>query len=148
MGSMVEFDGPAGGNAVRLYISGDTLVYRDLREIPRRYPTIDLGLLHLGGTRVLGLYVTMNGKQGVEALRLVNPHVALPIHYDDYSRFKSPLEDFAREVAAAGLEDRVHYLQRGETYVFEVPESRLVAPGGAARVSESESFRQEEGSPR
>lgn len=61
----------------------------------------------------------MTGKQGVEALRITDPRTALPIHYDDYEAFKSPLEDFERAVADAGLKDRVRYLVRGEAYEFE-----------------------------
>jgi L-ascorbate metabolism protein UlaG (beta-lactamase superfamily) len=121
MGSMLEFEGPNGETRLRLYISGDTLVHDGLREIPRRYPEIDLGLVHLGGTRVLGVLVTMDGHQGVEAIRIIGPRTAIPIHYNDYTAFKSPLEDFKRAVVEAGLEHRVHYLGHGETYEFEVP---------------------------
>ncbi len=121
MGSMFEFAEPNGETRLRLYISGDTLVHDGLREIPRRYPEIDLGLVHLGGTRVLGVMVTMDGRQGVEAIRIIRPRTAIPIHYDDYTAFKSPLEDFKRAVVEAGLEHRVHYLGHGETYEFEVP---------------------------
>lgn len=48
MGSMLEF-GREGeeDTRLRLYITGDTLVHDRLREIPRRYPDIDLGLFHL-----------------------------------------------------------------------------------------------------
>ena len=121
MGSMLEFEGPNGETRLRLYISGDTLVHDRLGEIPNRYPEIDLGLVHLGGTRVLGVMVTMDGRQGVEAIRLIQPRTAIPIHYNDYTAFKSPLEDFKRAVVEAGLEHRVHYLGHGETYEFEVP---------------------------
>ncbi len=124
MGSMLEFGATEGGTRLRLYITGDTLIHDRLREIPQRYPEIDLALLHLGGTRVLGLLVTMDADQGVEAMRIVDPKTAVPIHYNDYTVFKSPLEDFKRAVAQAGLEDRVRYLAHGETYEFEVPESR------------------------
>jgi L-ascorbate metabolism protein UlaG (beta-lactamase superfamily) len=122
MGSMLEFgDADEGGTRLRLYISGDTLVHNRLREIPQRYPEIDLALLHLGGTRVLGILVTMDAEQGVEALRIIDPRTAVPIHYNDYGVFKSPLEDFQRAVTEADLEDRVRYLAHGETYEFEVP---------------------------
>jgi L-ascorbate metabolism protein UlaG (beta-lactamase superfamily) len=117
MGSLLEFQAPPAP-PFRLYITGDTLVYDDLREIPRRYPDIDLALLHLGGTRVLGLLVTMDAAQGVEMLRLVQPRRAIPIHYNDYDVFKSPLSDFRQAVEAAGMEDRVHYLTHGQTYTF------------------------------
>jgi L-ascorbate metabolism protein UlaG (beta-lactamase superfamily) len=125
MGSMLEWQSPAGATVFQLYITGDTLLFNQIKEIPRRYPDIDLALLHLGGTRVLGLMVTMDGKQGVKMLQLIAPEMAIPIHYNDYTVFKSPLDDFKREVAAAGLADRVHYLSHGESFRFHVPASRL-----------------------
>lgn len=128
MGSMLEF-GPAGGaTAFRMYVSGDTLVFDDIREIPKRYPGIDLALLHLGGTRVVGVLVTMDAEQGIEMLRIVDSHVAIPIHYDDYDVFKSPLADFQQAVRDAGLERKVKYLRRGETYGFRIVPQAARAP--------------------
>lgn len=126
MGSLLEFES-ARGNGFRLYISGDTLMIDDLAEIPRRYPDIDAALLHLGGTRVLGILVTMDAKQGLEMLRLLHPRVAIPIHFNDYDVFKSPLSDFQLEVEEAGWQDRVHYLQHGETYTFRPVPRRAAA---------------------
>ncbi len=126
MGSLLEWETPAGRNLLRMYISGDTLVHNRLKEIPKRHPDIDLALLHLGGTRVLGLMVTMDARQGVEALRIIAPTIAIPIHYNDYSVFTSSLEDFKQEVHKAGLEDHIRYLAHGETYRFRVPGSRAV----------------------
>jgi hypothetical protein len=60
----------AGPARLRLHISGDTLAHSDLREIPQRYPDSDLALLHLGGTRPLGVLLTMDAEQGVPWLRL------------------------------------------------------------------------------
>ncbi len=124
MGSMLEFHTDRDRTLLRTYITGDTLVYRDIKDIPRRYPDIDLAVLHLGGTRALGVLVTMDAKQGVEMVKIINPTIAVPIHYNDYTVFKSPLEDFQREIKEAGLEDRMRYLLHGETYTFGVPESR------------------------
>ncbi|MDP8946946.1 MAG: MBL fold metallo-hydrolase [Actinomycetota bacterium] len=122
MGSMLEFGTAEDETRLRLYISGDTLVHEQLEEIPRRYPQIDLALLHLGGTMILGVVmVTMDARQGVEAIGIIEPRTAIPIHYNDYTVFKSPLEDFKRAVVEAGLEERVHYLSHGDTYEFEVP---------------------------
>jgi len=126
MGSMLEFESP-GTRPFRLYLTGDTLIIDDLKEIPRRYPDVDLALLHLGGTRVLGLLVTMDAKQGIEMLRIVRPHRAIPIHYNDYDVFTSPLSDFQREVRAAGMQDRVEYLTHGESYRFRVPSRQAAA---------------------
>jgi L-ascorbate metabolism protein UlaG (beta-lactamase superfamily) len=126
MGSMLEFE-PVGGPAFRLYITGDTLIFDDLKEIPRRYPDIDLALLHLGGTRVLGVLVTMDARQGVDLIKLVRPRRAIPIHYNDYDVFTSPLSDFEKEVTSARLDDTVHYLSHGESYTFQVVPKRAAA---------------------
>ena len=120
MGSMLEFHARSEKALYRMYITGDTLIYDDIREIPKRFADIDLALLHLGGTHVLGIMVTMDAAQGVEMMKIVNPATAIPVHYNDYDVFKSPLSDFQREVEAAGLTSRVHYLSHGDTYTFAV----------------------------
>jgi L-ascorbate metabolism protein UlaG (beta-lactamase superfamily) len=121
---MLEFQPAPERTALRLYITGDTLLHDDLHEIPRRYPAIDLALFHLGGTQIMGILLTMDAEQGVEAIRIINPREVIPIHYNDYEVFKSPLEDFKKAVAEAGFQDRVKYLSHGETYNFEVATSR------------------------
>lgn len=124
MGSMLEFGQATGETLFRLYITGDTLVYDQLKEIPKRYPDIDLALLHLGGTKIFGVVLTMDAKQGVQAIQIIAPQTAIPIHYNDYTVFKSPLEDFIKAVTAAGLEDKVRYISHGETYKFSARATR------------------------
>jgi len=119
MGSMVTW-GLGADARFRMYVSGDTLLHRELAEIPRRFPDLDLGLFHLGGTRVLGMLVTMDAAQGVAAVRMVNPRTAIPIHFDDYPVFRSPLQDFRDAAARAGLADRIRVLTRGELYTWEL----------------------------
>jgi L-ascorbate metabolism protein UlaG (beta-lactamase superfamily) len=123
MGSMLEY-GPPEQPDLRLYITGDTLIHDRLREIPARYPDIHLALLHLGGTRILGITLTMDATQGVEALRMMRPRHAIPIHYDDYTVFKSPLEDFRKAAERAGLTTQIHYLAHGDTFRFDPAELR------------------------
>jgi L-ascorbate metabolism protein UlaG (beta-lactamase superfamily) len=103
---------------VSLYITGDTLVFRDIPEIRARYNDIDLALLHLGGTRVLGILLTMDGEQGAAALDLVDPTDAIPIHYEEYTVMKSPLADFHEAVAKRRLRTTVHTLDRGGRFDF------------------------------
>lgn len=116
MGSMLEF-GPAGGPArIRLYLSGDTLVYDGLDEIARRFPTADLAVLHLGGTRLPGGFVvTMDGAQGAELARRLDPRLLLPVHYGDYTVMRSPLAAFLAEADRAGLGDRVVHCGHGQS---------------------------------
>lgn len=114
MGSLLDFS-RAGQRLMRLYITGDTLMYDGIHEVARRCPDIDLCLIHLGGTRMAGILLTMDAAQGVEALRVVAPREAVPIHYDDYTLFKSPLSDFRQAAAEAGLPVNLRYLNRGDT---------------------------------
>ncbi|CQR59819.1 MBL fold metallo-hydrolase [Streptomyces leeuwenhoekii] len=115
MGSMLEF-GPVGGPVgLRLYISGDTLVYEGLDEIARRFPAADLAVLHLGGTRLPGGFlVTMDGAQGAELARRLDPRLLLPVHYGDYTVMRSPLADFLAEADRIGLGDRIVHCRHGQ----------------------------------
>lgn len=120
MGSILDFETRGGAHLKRIYLSGDTLLIDELELIPRKFPNIDIGLFHLGGTRILGILVTMDAKLGVDAVRLINPDIAIPIHYNDYDVFKSPLEDFKKAADEAGLNEKLVYLAHGDTYDFKV----------------------------
>jgi L-ascorbate metabolism protein UlaG (beta-lactamase superfamily) len=118
MGTMLEFT--REGQSRRLYISGDTLLVDELNEIPVRFEAIDVGLLHLGGTRLpagrrlpFGLTVTMDGKQGADAVELLKLPKMIPVHFDDYGVFASPLSDFVNEMKQRGIADRIIELERG-----------------------------------
>ncbi|MFI8191611.1 MBL fold metallo-hydrolase [Streptomyces sp. NPDC085946] len=128
MGSMLEF-GPAGGPVhLRLYVSGDTLLYDGLDEITHRFPAADLAVLHLGGTRLPGGFVvTMDGVQGAELARRLAPRLVLPVHYGDYTVMRSPLSAFLAEADRLGLGDRVVRCGHGER-------ARLTPSPGSAPV--------------
>jgi L-ascorbate metabolism protein UlaG (beta-lactamase superfamily) len=116
MGSMLEFGPAVGGPRLRVYLSGDTLLIEELQEIPQRYPDIDAAVLHLGGTRLPGgLMVTMDAVQGADLMQLLIPTMTIPVHFDDYHLFRSPLADFRAEVTRRGLLDQVRFVERGGT---------------------------------
>jgi L-ascorbate metabolism protein UlaG (beta-lactamase superfamily) len=129
MGTLLDFLDAAGRVEYRIYVSGDTLMFDGVHTVAERYPDIDLLVVHLGGTTLPGgRVVTMDGDQGVQFLRAVAPRRAAPVHYDDYDRFRSPLEDFQRRAEAAGLDGICSYLRRGETLALmprgqQVPEA-------------------------
>jgi L-ascorbate metabolism protein UlaG (beta-lactamase superfamily) len=99
----------------RIYISGDTLTGDHLDEIHERHPQIDAALVHLGGTRILFSTITMDAQQGLDFLRRIRPHRAIPIHHDDYGVFKSPVSDFLTATAADSETWSVTAPGRGET---------------------------------
>lgn len=131
-GWMLELGYKDGENAAlrvgyRIYITGDTLFVDELKDIPKWLQSkhIDMMLIHLGGTTVPGpsmplLMLTMDAKQGLDMMKLMDADISIPIHYDDYDVFASPLSDFKVAVEEAGMQDRVIYLDRGDQYRFVV----------------------------
>jgi L-ascorbate metabolism protein UlaG (beta-lactamase superfamily) len=129
MGSLLEFGPPDGEPRFRVCVSGDTLMYGGLAEIRRRYPDIDAGVVHLGGTRLLGLLtVTMDGRQGAQWLETTGCATAVPIHYDDYTVMKSPLSDFDKEVSQRGMAARLRHVERGGTLTLGRAARRAKSP--------------------
>lgn len=114
MGSVVQLR-RSGELELQVYITGDTVNRPMLREVGERFPGLDAMVIHLGGTRVLGVLVTMDGRQGTDLMRQIRPGVTVPVHYDDYPVFRSPLDDFLTEARSQGLVDGVRIVQRGET---------------------------------
>lgn len=114
MGSMLEFGDGTGRVDLRLYLTGDTLMFDGVGQIAEQYPDIDVGVLHLGGTRLPGgVLVTMDGAQGADLLQETRPGTGIPVHYDDYDRFTSPLADFDAAVHRRGLAQRVKHVPPG-----------------------------------
>jgi L-ascorbate metabolism protein UlaG (beta-lactamase superfamily) len=115
MGSVLEYRSGAAAVPLRIYVTGDTVMSADLEPIRDRFPMIDLALVHLGGTRVLGVLLSMDHRQGVDLLELLRPARAVPIHYDDYGLFHSPLSNFEAEVRARRPKTQVRFLNRGQS---------------------------------
>jgi L-ascorbate metabolism protein UlaG (beta-lactamase superfamily) len=121
MGSVLELwkEKPANREAppdVRIYLSGDTLFHDGLAELRDRFGEMDVAFLHLGGMRLMGVLMTMDAAQGVQLVNLLQPSVAIPIHYNDYGTFGSSLAEFVTAVNEAGLQDRVRYLRHGDSW--------------------------------
>lgn len=119
MGTLLDLE--AGEHRLRLYVSGDTVMVEELREIPKRYGDIDVAVLHLGGTTLPGgLVVTMDGLQGADLVELLRARTNVPVHFDDYGVFKSPRSDFRDEMQRRGLVDQVTWVERGQAVPLPV----------------------------
>lgn len=70
MGSVLEYD-DGSGSPLRVYVTGDTLYRPWLREVAERCGPVDAMVAHLGGTRVLGILVTMDADQGADLVELL-----------------------------------------------------------------------------
>jgi L-ascorbate metabolism protein UlaG (beta-lactamase superfamily) len=87
----------------QLWISGDTVLYRGVRQIAQR---LDIGtaLVHLGGVRfpVTGpVRYTMTGRKAVELCHAIGAHTVIPVHYEGWQHFQQPRADLERDLAAA-----------------------------------------------
>jgi L-ascorbate metabolism protein UlaG (beta-lactamase superfamily) len=108
----------AGAVRRRLYLSGDTLTGDHLDEIRERHPEIDTAVVHLGGTRILFWTVTMDANQGVDFLQRIRPRLAVPVHYDDYGVFRSPLSEFLSAMQRNRPGQLLKVPARGETVLL------------------------------
>jgi L-ascorbate metabolism protein UlaG (beta-lactamase superfamily) len=104
---------PAGG----LWISGDTVLYDGVREVPQRL-RIATAVLHLGAVRfpVTGpLRYTMTAREAVELSGLIRPRTLIPIHYEGWKHFSEGRDAIEREFARApeGFRQCVRWLPLG-----------------------------------
>jgi len=102
--------GVAAGFVVRiggrtLYHAGDTALFGDMKLIGR--PGLDLALLPIGDR------YTMGPADAIEALHLLRPRLAVPMHYNSTPNIRQDPHAFAASAATAGHEVRV--LRAGET---------------------------------
>jgi L-ascorbate metabolism protein UlaG (beta-lactamase superfamily) len=101
-----------------LWISGDTVLYEGVRAMEGRWD-IDVALLHLGGVQfpITGpLRYTMTAREAVELVGLLQPDIAIPIHYEGWSHFKQGRGAIEAELAGApdGVGDRFRWVEIGQ----------------------------------
>jgi L-ascorbate metabolism protein UlaG (beta-lactamase superfamily) len=101
-----------------LWISGDTVLYDGVLEVPARL-RVDAALLHLGGVRfpVTGpLRYTMTAAEAIELCRVLRPRTAIPIHYEGWKHFREGRAEIERELAGApeDVRERFRWLPIGE----------------------------------
>ncbi|WP_326595651.1 MBL fold metallo-hydrolase [Streptomyces sp. NBC_01803] len=106
----------------RTYYAGDT----DLFEaMAREAGPVDTVLLPVGGWGPRLGHGHLNAERAAEALALLRPHSAVPVHYGTYwplgldgvrpHEFHSPGDEFVRHAARIAPEVRVHQLGHGES---------------------------------
>ena len=102
------------------WMTGDTVLFPGVREVPRRL-TVDTVLLHLGAVRFPitgGLHYSLTAADAVELCRLVQPRTIIPVHYEGWSHFSEGRQTVEQAFAATadGLGDRLHWLPLQSTY--------------------------------
>ena len=105
----------------RIYFAGDTDLFPGMEGL---VPDLDLALIPIWGWgATLGGGGHLDPRRAAEALRLLRPRIAVPIHWGTYrplhrgSRaafLEDPAEAFVREAATAAPEVEVRVLRPGE----------------------------------
>jgi L-ascorbate metabolism protein UlaG (beta-lactamase superfamily) len=117
--------GPALGYEIRgsqrIYFAGDTDLFPEMEGL---VSDLDVGLIPIWGWGPsLGRGLHLDPARAAEAIRLLNPRIAVPIHWGTYrpflygrrARFLSePAEAFVRETEARAPGVEVRVLQPGE----------------------------------
>jgi L-ascorbate metabolism protein UlaG (beta-lactamase superfamily) len=115
VGDVIGFALVCDGTVV--WISGDTVLYDGVRAIAGRW-AIDVALIHIGGVQfpVTGpLRYTMTGADAAELVGLLEPRIAVPIHYEGWSHFRQGREAVEQALAVAPPEvrERVRWVELG-----------------------------------
>jgi L-ascorbate metabolism protein UlaG (beta-lactamase superfamily) len=109
-----------------VFFGGDTLLISELREVARRFPHIDVALVAINGLMIrplLNRQVVMNAQDAAELCKMLQPRVAIPIHYKFTAgrlrdmlllKYKGTPEEFSRAVAQRAPESLVRILAPGE----------------------------------
>ncbi|MCZ7420045.1 MBL fold metallo-hydrolase [Verrucosispora sp. WMMA2121] len=86
-----------------VWISGDTVLFRGLREVAERL-RVGIALVHLGGVRfpITGpARYSMTGRDAVELCQAIRPNTVIPVHYEGWKHFRQHRKAIEREFAGA-----------------------------------------------
>ena len=101
-----------------LWISGDTLLYDGVREVPARL-NVGTAIIHLGGVQfpLTGpIRYTMTAADAVELCDQIKPETVIPIHYEGWKHFRQGRDAIEAEFARASeaFRNSVRWLPIGE----------------------------------
>lgn len=96
-------DGPV------IYHTGDTDVFGDMAYIPGHFGRVHLMLVCIGDK------FTMGPRGAAQAVRLVKPSMAVPMHYGTFPALTGTPDAFRSELKKAGASSALKVMQPGET---------------------------------
>jgi len=110
-------DGSNGGNPAgfllttnenkKIYMAGDTGLFGDMRLIGEE--GLDLAVIPIGDN------YTMGPADALRAVKLLNPRVVIPIHFNTFDLIRQDPKAWAERVEAE-TDSKVHLMQPGDTY--------------------------------
>jgi L-ascorbate metabolism protein UlaG (beta-lactamase superfamily) len=106
-----------------VYVSGDNAAVELVEQIVDRSGPVDVAVLFAGAARTPlldGAPLTLTVPDAVEAARLLDPAVIVPVHTEGWAHFSEGPELLAAGFAAAGLSDRLRIAVAGKPLVLDV----------------------------
>ncbi len=100
----------AGGAA---YVTGDTVFFGGVRAVAERFPRVSLVVAHVGAAGYGPLRFTMHAKDAVALAQAFPDAKVVPVHHEGWTHFKEGRANVDAAFAAAGLSDRLVWLERG-----------------------------------
>ena len=104
-----------------VHITGDNASLDVVRAIAERIAPVDVLVLHAGAARTAlldGAALTLTSERAAEAADILQARHIVPIHFEDWAHFSAGRETIRPAFVAAGLEDRLHLLERGEWWTL------------------------------
>jgi L-ascorbate metabolism protein UlaG (beta-lactamase superfamily) len=93
------------------YHTGDTDLFSDMALVSR-YNKIDIMMVCIGD------HFTMGPKRAADAVKLVNPRAAIPMHYGTFPVLTGTPAAFDREMKERGVKAKLRVIEIGETVSF------------------------------
>ncbi|MFD2421314.1 MBL fold metallo-hydrolase [Amycolatopsis pigmentata] len=120
-----------GPNLPTVYVSGDNASLEVVQQISRRVRTVDVAVLFAGAARTSlfdGASLTLTSEEAAGATRILGARHVVPLHTRGWKHFSEGPDRVRKAFANAGLTDRLHLLEPGETWSLGAREGRS---GGA-----------------
>ena len=95
-------------DGLTIYHTGDTDIFSDMALVGR-YNSIDLMLVCIGD------HFTMGPRRAADAVKLVEPRVAVPMHYATFPVLTGTPEEFGKHLEATGSKAEIRVMKIGET---------------------------------
>ncbi|MDM7832086.1 MBL fold metallo-hydrolase [Cellulomonas edaphi] len=99
-----------------VYVAGDNASLDVVDAVARRFPTIGIAVLFVGGANV-GRFgdepVTLDAARASAAADLLAGATIVPVHHTDWAHFVEPLSAVVERFAAGGRSERLTVLERG-----------------------------------
>ena len=110
-------------SGARIYISGDTVLFKGTEEIARRFAPVDLAVLHLGRVHLdpIGLIdFSLSAEKAIAFAKDLQAECIVPVHFEGWKHFSEGREAASAAFRDSSLADRTTWLKPRESIAFEL----------------------------